>query len=86
MGKKKSSTSKKQLALAAAVEEAEQNMEKVQLNGDGESELSKNSKQETPKKGQKKKSKNIENEDKEELKFDYTGGENTEEDESEKSG
>lgn len=85
MGKKKSSTSKKQLALAAAVEEAEQNMEKVQLNGDGERELSKNSKQETPKKGQKKKSKNIENEDKEELKFDYTGGENTEEDESEKS-
>lgn len=79
MGKKKSS--KKQMALAAAVEEAEQDVNEIKLNDDAiECSKDTNSRKTSKRKEAKKEERIIEAEtdNKEELKFDYTGGENNE--------
>ena len=78
MGKKKSSGSKKQQSLAAAVEEAEQEVDELKLND--ETKLEGTGKTNEGKKGGQKKSKVEEKTEVEEFEFDYTGGENTTED------
>ena len=80
MGKKKSSASKKQQSLAAAVEEAEQDVDELKLNDETKSEGATKKTKENGKKGAGKKSKVEEKTEEEEFEFDYTGGENTTED------
>ena len=79
MGKKKSSASKKQQSLAAAVEEAEQEVDELKLNDETKLEGAGKTK-EDGKKGGQNKSKVEEKTEEEEFEFDYTGGENTTED------
>ena len=78
MGKKKSSASKKQQSLAAAVEEAEQEVGELTLNDETKLEGTGKTKEDGKKGGQKKSK--VEEKTEEEFEFDYTGGENTTED------
>ena len=78
MGKKKSSGSKKQQSLAAAVKAAEEQVDEITLGSDIKSETA-------DKKGDLKNEKKGKSEAVEEFEFDYTGGENMEENNDEDS-
>jgi hypothetical protein len=75
MGKKKSSGSKKQQSLAAAVEEAEQEVDELKLSDDTKSSGAGKTKEGGKKEGEKKGKVEAKVEE-EEFEFDYTGGEN----------